>query len=83
MAAAVAVITGRAVRAVLVPPEQRVPALTAIGMGPRYAALVVEICDAISAGRAGFAGEAPRRGAITLEDCLRQLLATPPRAAKP
>ena len=79
MAAAVAAVARRAVRAVLVPPEQRVPALTAIGMGPRYAALVVEICDAISAGRAGFAGDAPVRGAVTLEDWLRRTLATPPR----
>jgi uncharacterized protein YbjT (DUF2867 family) len=79
MAAAVAGIAGRPVQAALVPPEQRVPALTAIGMGPRYAAMVVEICDALSAGRTGFEGQDLRRGSVTLEECLGRMLAAAPR----
>jgi uncharacterized protein YbjT (DUF2867 family) len=79
MAAAVAALAGRPVRAVLVPPEQRVAALTAIGMGPRYAAMVVEICEALSSGRTGFERHDDlRRGVVTLEDCLRAWLAPPP-----
>jgi uncharacterized protein YbjT (DUF2867 family) len=81
MAEAVAAVAGRPVRPVLVPPEQRVPALTAVGMGQRYAALVVEICDALSAGSAGFERHDDlRRGVVTLEQCLRGMLAAPPRA---
>ena len=81
MAEAVAALAGRPVRAVLVPPEQRVPALTAIGMGPRYAAMVVEICDALSAGRASFERHDDlRRGVVTLEQWLRGVLAAASRA---
>ena len=62
------------------PPESRVPARAAIGMGPRYAAMVVAICDALSAGRAGFERhDHLRRGVVTLEQCLRGLLAAVPR----
>jgi uncharacterized protein YbjT (DUF2867 family) len=81
MAAAVGAIAGRPVHAALVPAEQRAPALTAIGMGPRYAAMVVEICDALSAGGTSFERHDDlRRGSITLEECLRAMLAAPPRA---
>jgi uncharacterized protein YbjT (DUF2867 family) len=83
MAAAVAALAGRPVRATLVPPEQRVPALTAIGMGPRYASLVVDICDALSAGRTSFEGPDLRRGSVTLEECLGRMLAAPGAAAAP
>lgn len=78
MAAAVAAVTGRPTQAVLVPEGGRVPALVNVGMGPAYAAQVVAITDALSAGSARFEGDTPRRGPTTMETWVRRLLAAAP-----
>lgn len=76
VAAAVAVLSGRPVRAVPLPPESLVPALLEAGAGPDYARLLAQLYAGLNAGRVGFDGAADerRRGTVTLLQAVRRML---------
>jgi len=76
IAAAIAAILGRPVRARQMPLDAVVPTFTGFGASPAVAALFREMYEGIASGRVAHEGGAARavRGAVPAEDVLRGLL---------
>jgi NAD(P)H dehydrogenase (quinone) len=77
-AAALTTLLDRQVDAVAVPQEAFVPTLTAAGLSPDYASEMAQMYEGINAGRVVFEPDGGmRRGAVTLIEALRPLVARP------
>lgn len=78
-AVALTSLLGRRVDAVAVPQEAFVPTLTAAGLSADYASEMAQMYEGINAGRVVFEPDtgAMRRGAVTLIEALRPLVARP------
>lgn len=72
-AAVFAAALGKPVKAVVVPPEARVGALTAAGLPPVWAQAYVDMGHALDSGHMAFEGPV-RRGVISLEAFVREAL---------
>lgn len=78
-AAILSKLLGKNVSAVPMSREESIAGLVSAGLGADYAARLADLDEAANAGRMAFpAGEAVRRGTVTLEEALQRLVAGTP-----
>jgi uncharacterized protein YbjT (DUF2867 family) len=76
VAAALAKLLGKPVQVAPVPPEGREGAMKQAGLPAKTAAVYAEMCNAIDSGLVAYEGtEEKKRGAETIEETLRRLIA--------